>query len=269
MFSPIYRTQVQLREAAVKAKEQEERIRTMRIFAGGIAHELRTPLSAIVSAAKGIVKFMPRLVDGYNLAKNANLDVPFIRQDQLIILRETAEHIVHEGEYSLSVITMMLITVQTSEIDGKKFRNLPMVNTISEALTSFSYQNPGDKTLVHFNADHDFQFWGDPILMIHIIFNLVKNALFFIHKAQKGEVAIWLENQTDKNIVSIKDTGAGIPKENMPHIFEGYFTTRENGTGVGLALVQRIMRSFKGEIICESVEGEYTTLTMTFPVLSN
>ncbi|OGT20953.1 MAG: hypothetical protein A3C55_02855 [Gammaproteobacteria bacterium RIFCSPHIGHO2_02_FULL_42_13] len=259
----------QVMEAAVKEKEQEEQIRTMRIFAGGIAHELRTPLSAIVGAGSGIVKFMPRLVEGYTLAKNANLDVPLIRNDHLEILKETAEHIVHEGEYSLSIITMMLVTAQNANIDDKKFTNLSMVNSISEALKTFSFQNPDDQALVHFKPENDFQFWGDPTLTIHIIFNLLKNAIFFIHKGQKGEITIWLENQKDKNILYFKDTGTGIPKENMARIFEGYFTTRDNGTGVGLPLVMRIMHSFKGEITCDSVEGEYTMFILTFPLLKD
>ncbi len=258
-----------LQEEVVEKAQFEERIRTMRVFAGGIAHELRTPLSAMVSAAAGIRKFMPRLVDTYNMAKEANLDVPFIRQDQLIVLKDTAEHIMQEGEYSLSVITMTLVAAQTAEIDDQKFTLLPMVATIQTALTTFYYQDANDKALVHFKPENDFQFWGDTTFMMNIIFNLVKNALFFIHKARKGEITIWLENQKDKNMVYVKDTSVGIPKENLPRIFEGYFTTRETGTGVGLALVRRVMKAFKGDITCESVEGEYTTFAMTFPILKN
>ncbi|MEK6730939.1 MAG: ATP-binding protein [Pseudomonadota bacterium] len=247
-------------------KEQEERIRTTRIFAGGIAHELRTPLASMVNAASGIVKFMPRLVEAYNMAKEANLDVPLIRKEHLEILKDTAEHIVQGGEYSQTVITAMLVTAQTAAIDTAKFKNLFMVATIQTALTTFYYPNPDDKALVHFIAENDFQFWGDETYMMDIIYNLVKNALFFIHQAQKGEITIWLEKQKDKNIVYVKDTSAGIPKENLPRLFEGYFTTREAGTGVGLPLVRRLMQSFNGDITCESVEGEYTMFMLTFPI---
>lgn len=182
----LRKTQAQLREAAVKDKEKEEQIRTMRIFAGGIAHELRTPLAAIVGAGTGIVKFMPRLVEGYNLAKNANLDVPLIRKEHLEILKDTAAHIVHEGEYSLSIITMMLVTAQNANIDNKNFTNLSMVNIVLEALKTFSFQDPNDQVLVHFIQENDFQFWGDPTLTIHIMFNLIKNALFLFIKREKG-----------------------------------------------------------------------------------
>ena len=260
----------QLREAAIKEKkEQEEHIRTMRIFAGGIAHELRTPLAAMVNAAGGIVKFMPRLVEGYKAAKEADLDVPLIRNDHLEILKDTAEHIAHEGEYAQSVITATLVTAQTAEIDTTKFITLSMVEIILAALTTFYYQNEEDKALVHFNNENDFQFRGDATLMMNIMYNLLKNAIFFVHKAGKGEITIWLEKQKDKNLVYVKDTSFGIPKENLLRIFEGYFTTRDTGTGVGLPLVRRLMHAFEGEITCESVEGEYTTFTLTFPVVAD
>ena len=259
----------QLREAAIKEKkEQEEHIRTMRIFAGGIAHELRTPLAAMVNAASGIVKFMPRLVEGYKAAKEADLDVPLIRNDHLEILKDTAEHIAHEGEYAQSVITATLVTAQTAEIDTTKFITLSMVEIILAALTTFYYQNEEDKALVHFNNENDFQFRGDATLMMNIMYNLLKNAIFFVHKAGKGEITIWLEKQKDKNLVYVKDTSFGIPKENLLRIFEGYFTTRDTGTGVGLPLVRRLMQSFNGDITCESVEGEYTMFTLTFPIIT-
>ncbi|MEK6731278.1 MAG: PAS domain-containing sensor histidine kinase [Pseudomonadota bacterium] len=258
----------QIREHAVETARLEENVRTMRIFAGGIAHELRTPLASMVNAASGIVKFMPRLVESYNMAKEANLDVPLIRKEHLEILKDTAEHIVQGGEYSQTVITAMLVTAQTAAIDTAKFKNLFMIATIQTALTTFYYPNPDDKALVHFIAENDFQFWGDETYMMDVIYNLVKNALFFIHQAQKGEITIWIENQKDKNIVYVKDTSVGIPKENLPRLFEGYFTTREAGTGVGLPLVRRLMQSFNGDITCESVEGEYTMFMLTFPIVA-
>ena len=258
----------ELQAAAIEKAQLEEHIRTMRIFAGGIAHELRTPLAAMVNAAGGIVKFMPRLVEGYKAAKEADLDVPLIRNDHLEILKDTAEHIAHEGEYAQSVITATLVTAQTAEIDTTKFITLSMVEIILAALTTFYYQNEEDKALVHFNNENDFQFRGDATLMMNIMYNLLKNAIFFVHKAGKGEITIWLEKQKDKNLVYVKDTSFGIPKENLLRIFEGYFTTRDTGTGVGLPLVRRLMQSFNGDITCESVEGEYTMFTLTFPIIT-
>ncbi len=84
----------------------------MKIFAGGIAHELRTPLSAMTNAAAGIVKFMPRLVEGYKAAKDANLDVSLIRNEHLEVLKDTAEHIVHEGEYTTFAMTFPIVNQQ-------------------------------------------------------------------------------------------------------------------------------------------------------------
>nr|WP_231879297.1 ATP-binding protein [Collimonas arenae] len=66
------------------------------------------------------------------------------------------------------------------------------------------------------------------------------------------------------------DTGAGIPQEALPNIFDGFFTTKNSGgTGVGLTFCHRVMVSFGGRIRCDSVAGQYTTFTLEFPRVDN
>jgi signal transduction histidine kinase len=66
--------------------------------------------------------------------------------------------------------------------------------------------------------------------------------------------------------ISVCDTGLGISEENLNKIFEPYFTTRDNGTGLGLTLVFKIIREHQGEILVDSREGEGTDFEISLPV---
>lgn len=66
--------------------------------------------------------------------------------------------------------------------------------------------------------------------------------------------------------ITITDTGKGISKEDLTHVFDPYFTRKPSGTGLGLAIVHKIMESHGGEIHMESTVGKGTTVTLSFPV---
>ena len=86
-----------------------------------------------------------------------------------------------------------------------------------------------------------------------------------IVKAEKGEIFIWLEQHEEFNELHFKDTGQGIPALAIPHLFERFFTTTLTGTGVGLSFCKMVMRSFEGNILCRSIEGEFAEFILQFP----
>lgn len=101
---------------------------------------------------------------------------------------------------------------------------------------------------------------------MHVLFNLLKNAIYFIRKAGKGQIYIWIESTTQENTIHFKDTGMGIRPENISKIFEPFFTADTNkGTGVGLAFCHMTMQALGGGIRCESQWHEYTEFILTFP----
>jgi signal transduction histidine kinase len=106
-------------------------------------------------------------------------------------------------------------------------------------------------------------------MMTHILFNLLKNALYYIEASGKGDIHIWLENDEGKNTLHFKDTGPGISATLLPSIFERFFSRRKHGTGMGLAFCKSVMQEIRGDIQCRSKEGEYTEFVLTFPTLLN
>jgi signal transduction histidine kinase len=118
---------------------------------------------------------------------------------------------------------------------------------------------------VKWNREVNFHFWGDKTLMVHTLFNLFKNSLYYIHAAKKGIIEIWCEKKEDGNILHFKDTGKGILSDALPKLFEKFYTTTYHGTGLGLAFCKLAMTGFGGSIKCTSEYGEFTEFEMIFP----
>ncbi len=73
-------------------------------------------------------------------------------------------------------------------------------------------------------------------------------------------------DKSDHNvIITISDTGSGIKKEDLPNIFEPYFTTKLSGTGLGLAIVHNIVKAHKGKLKVKSEPGRGTVFTIILP----
>ena len=70
------------------------------------------------------------------------------------------------------------------------------------------------------------------------------------------------------NIIYFRDTGLGIGEDELEKIFDGFFTTKEGGTGAGLAYCKRTIQNFHGKIECESVVGEYCEFKISLPELN-
>jgi len=66
--------------------------------------------------------------------------------------------------------------------------------------------------------------------------------------------------------ITIKDTGSGIPKESLKHIFEPFYSKKEKGTGLGLSISHSIVTNHKGKLLFETVEGKYTKVMVDLPI---
>ena len=113
--------------------------------------------------------------------------------------------------------------------------------------------------------------WLDTDKMDKIIFNLLSNAAKFTPEGGFVTLNVTTNNHFDRVTIQVKDTGVGIPKDKMKHLFTRYFDGdyRSNltfGTGLGLALTRELTYNMGGTIICESAEGHGTTFTLEIPI---
>jgi len=111
----------------------------------------------------------------------------------------------------------------------------------------------------------DINFYADENLISQVLINLAKNALQANEKNSNGKIQITAGYNPDKRPqIKISDNGPGIPEEILEQIFVPFFTTRENGSGIGLSLSRQIMRLHSGSLQVHSVPGKETVFTMSF-----
>jgi len=246
---------------------EEARLQTMKSMGASIAHELRTPLRTISSSIGGIKKHLPLFMQAYQAAQKENVKVPYIAPSYYDSLLTVCDDIEAEIQASFNVINVLLIKANQADILSVPHEIISIAACIKSALQRYPF-DIDEKQLVHVDDTVDFQFKGNELLMVHVLFNLLKNAFYYIKAAGKGEIWMQLTRGEKTNILSFKDTGPGIPAKYVSRIFDRFFTRTRHGTGLGLTFCTLVMESFGGDISVRSTEGEFTEFTLRFPVLT-
>lgn len=253
-----YKTELVARE---KLSAMTDAIATM-------AHELRTPLLGIGSGAGGLERYLPSLIQGYGLAREHGLGVQPIRGAHFREINSVLGRIQSETSYSLLVLDMLLVNASRTDIDRSHFQPVSVRRCVDEALERYPFSSDAQAGRVSAVGVEDFIFLGSQLLAVHVLFNLLKNALYFIDKQDNGEIRIWTERKAGGPCrLHFRDNGPGIRPESLPKIFDRFYSDMPQGqsTGIGLAFAQVVMNSFHGRIICRSQAGRFCEFVLTFP----
>jgi len=115
--------------------------------------------------------------------------------------------------------------------------------------------------LVPSNAKLQF----DPQLIEQIFINIIGNSIYALKKVENPLISINCEVKDLQTIIAISDNGKGISDDILKQIFIPFFTTRKDGSGIGLSLSKNIMKQHNGQLLVSSEEGVYTTFSLFFP----
>lgn len=249
-----------------KEKSGKERLNAMSSVATSVAHELRTPLATLNIGAKNIKKYFPYFSQAYLMATQAKLSVETINASTFKLIEKTSSDMELETEAAALFIDMLLMNV-SSQFGIDACKTFSISSCVTETLSRYPFSEE-ERELIHWSKDLDFTVKGEYLLITHVLFNLLRNALFHIAKANKGEIFIWLETNKE-NKLFFKDTGTGIAKEWIGRIFDRFYTKTPHGAGIGLTFCKAAMQFLGGEILCESIQHEYTLFTLKFPKISS
>ena len=221
---------------------RSQRMASLGSLAAGVAHEIRNPLSSIKGFA---TYFQERYRDQ--------------KQDF-----ETASIMISEVDRLNRVVGQLLELSRPVELIKKPI-NLKTLFTDSIALIQHRTEEKNIRIDVDV-PDPKLTLVADSDRISQVLLNLYLNAIEAMEEGN-GNLRVSARKSMKEPgvVISITDTGAGIKKEDLPHIFDPYFTSKPTGTGLGLAIVHNIIEAHEGSVFVESNPGENTTITLFFP----
>ncbi|MBI2590455.1 MAG: GAF domain-containing protein [Candidatus Blackburnbacteria bacterium] len=227
--------------------QTEKALRTRDFFISLASHELRTPLTTINSYTQLLYKRLQN--------ENAT-ETKWVQELRWEVGRLT--RLVND--------LLTVSSVQTGEIQYRmQLSDLPEI--VSRAVNSAGLSHPQHKFSVKNELfGKETVFWGDPEKIFQVLTNVLNNAAKFSPTSQKINTTIDYVN--NNFIVKIQDKGKGIGKNDLPHIFDGFYKGKGNyrgGMGLGLFLAKSIIDKHKGKIKVASLIDKGTTVTINLP----
>lgn len=248
------------------AMDHAEKVQVMQSLSANIAHEMRTPLSGIRASISGMEEYLPDLLRSYDYCVRHLPDqFPPIRENHLNTLQGTPRRIKLMIDQANTVIDMLLMNLRENALDRRQLNPCSAAKIVEQAIDRYPFKS-GERDKLFLDLEQDFTFLGIESLCIYILFNLLKNAFYSLQSAQKGHITIRLECGSPYNKLIFRDSGLGIAPDVVDKVFDGFFTTKSDGTGAGLAFCKRTVLNFDGKIEVNSVLGEYAEFVISLPV---
>lgn len=228
-----------------EAMIESERISSILLLAAGVAHELGNPLNSITIHLQLMERQLKKLEESPARGK----------------LESSVEVCRAEVSRLDGIIKNFLEAIRPQTPD---FQTVNLNELLEESL-QFQANELEDRGIkVEMEADAESPIVrADKQQVKQVFFNITKNAM----EAMKPGGLIRVKVQSDEERVYLRfgDSGAGISQESLSRVFEPYHTTKKGGTGLGLMIVERIMREHGGQVGIDSKEGVGTVVTLEFP----
>jgi two-component system, sporulation sensor kinase E len=232
-----------------RAKESRlrraESLASLTTLAAGVAHEIKNPLGSISIRIQLIQKAMKG---------KTSIECDKIERNLDIVNEEIARlnRIVVDFLFAVRPMDTQLVDADLNKL-------------IRELVDFMQYELEYAHVSVVLELESSIPYLLlDERYIKQAVLNLVKNAIAAMHDG--GTLTISTERKDDAVLLTVRDSGVGIPEDNLNKIFEPYFTTKETGSGLGLTLVFKIVKEHGAEISVSSREGMGTAFTIQFPV---
>ena len=231
---------------------QSEKLASIGLLAGGIAHEINNPLGGIMIFSQMLLREMPK-------------DSPYYSD---VVEIEAASQRCKEIVQGL----LDFARIQPAENKNMQLASIDATEAIKSALR-FAQMNLKEKLKQSIRIKERFDakstvVRGDKNQIIQVVLNLLQNAIQAMPRG--GDVTLRVKNDKAREnlVIEISDSGMGIKPEHLKKIFDPFFTTKQpgQGTGLGLSICYGLIKAMGGKISASSTSGEGTTFTVTLPL---
>jgi len=234
------------RKAGEVRNRRLESLASLTNLAATVAHEIKNPLGSISIYVQLVRKALVQ----------SNSEIPKQVDKYLDVVDEEIERL-------NKIVVDFLFAVRPL-----KFEFAPMdINTVVSSLAEFlgEEMNQAGIVLMLELGSALPMIQGDERFLRQMLVNLVKNAMAAMISGGIIRIKTWYSN--DFIFMTVEDTGSGIPDELIHKIFEPYFTTKVDGTGLGLTMSYKVVKEHGGDIRVQSEAGKGTCFTVTLPVM--
>ena len=230
----------------------EDSFRRIKQFSGDASHELRTPLTILKGETEVALRWAKEPEE----------------------FRKMLESNLEEIDRMSRIIENLLLLAKSEAgqlpLEKKKFSLSDLLQELYLQGTTLGEPRRIDVAL-HLDVNEEIYLWGDELRIRQTFLNLISNGIKYNTAGGRLDISLALDNRDA--VVSIADTGIGIPPEHLPHIFDRFYridkarNREEGGTGLGLAIVKWIVEVHEGKISVRSEPGEGSTFTVRLPLL--
>ncbi len=223
---------------------QGKKMSSLGVLTAGIAHQLNNPLN--------------------NISTSCQIILEELNQCDLEFLRKMLTNVEQEVYRARDIVKGLL---EFSRVREFALKSIPLEDVVKRSIRLISSQVPPGIDIVD-EVPWDLILELDAQRMQEVFLNLLMNAIQAI-KEPPGQIRIaaGLDGGGQEAVITVEDTGIGIPKEELDRIFDPFFTTKEVGlgTGLGLSIVYGIIEKHHGHVSVESQEGEGTRFIIRMP----
>ncbi len=229
--------------------------RTKSEFLANMSHELRTPLTSIIGFSD--------LLDNKIFGELNDKQLGFVRH-----IHESGKHLL---ELINDVLDLSKIEAGKMELDLDTFLLRDMIEEVKATMSPMAKKNNIDFEII--DKIKNEKILADRTKMKQILFNLLSNALKFTNEG--GKISTTVKNDDNRLVISVSDTGLGIPSDMKEDIFNAFIQVdasnrrKYGGTGLGLTLVKKYVKMHNGKIWVQSAEGKGSTFTFTIENVMN
>jgi signal transduction histidine kinase len=217
-----------------------EHLATLGELAAGLAHEIRNPLAGIAGVIEIVGRDLPATSPARAVVKDVRLEIAQINRILTDLLHTARPHPPEVRPSDLNTTIEHAVMLARQQVLSKPVQ--------------IELEKDPELPLVEHDSDQ----------MHQVLLNLLLNAVQAIEAA--GAVRVVIHGRKDKVLISVADNGRGISPEHLPFIFRPFYTTKGNGTGLGLSLARRIIEDHRGRIEVESEVGRGTEFLVTLPI---